>query len=186
MKFWVKVGLFLSAYLPLFIILAIKNWYNQYATIILLIAALYSFIWFLIIWIIEKNTVELYNVVKAENKTKDSLSYLVPYIISFVGFDLTRWQDVSALSILLLILFAVYVNSDLLYINPILSFFNYRVYQVEVSKNAAGCDDSRWDITLLTKRSIKNNEVIQVWSISDSVFLEMNKDGRNSSILKKR
>ena len=177
MKFWVKIGLFLSAYLPLFVILAIKNLFNQYATIILLFAALYSFIWFLTVWIVQKNTVESFKVVKAENKTKDSLSYLVPYIISFVGFDLSRWQDISALSILLLILFAVYVNSDLLYINPILSFFNYRVYDVEVSKIAAGCDDSRWDITLLTKRSIKSDEVIRVWDVSDNVFLEMKKNG---------
>ncbi|ACL16001.1 hypothetical protein [Methanosphaerula palustris] len=174
MKFWVNVGLFLSAYLPFFVILAIKNWYNQYVTIVFLIVALYSFVWFLIIWIIEKNTIECYKVVKAENKTKDSLSYLVPYIISFVGFDLTRWQDISALSILLLILFAVYVNSDLLYINPMLSFFKYRVYQVEVSKIAAGCDDSRWDITLLTKRGIKSDDVIRVWDVSDNVFLEVN------------
>lgn len=177
MKFWVKVGLFLSAYLPLFVILAIKNWYSPFATAVFLITVLYSFVWFLIIWVIEKTTAESFKVIKAENITKDSLSYLVPYIISFVGFDLTRWQDIFALSILLLILFAVYVNSDLLYINPLLSFFNYRVYKVEVSKIAAGCDGTTWDITLLTKRTVKNDEIIHVWDVHDSVFLEMKKDG---------
>jgi hypothetical protein len=173
MRLLVKLGLFLSAYLPLFLILAIKNWYSVTATIIFLFVVLYSFIWFLMIWIVNKETTDSFNVISMENKTKDALTYLVPYIISFIGFDINKWQDLTALLILLVILFAVYVNSDLLYINPLLALFSYRIYQVEVKKVAAGCEDKKWDITVLSSEKIKVGDNLKVRDLSDNVFLGM-------------
>jgi hypothetical protein len=173
MRFWVKIGLFLSAYLPLFLILAIKNWFNLYATAIFLFVALYSCIWFFIIWVVKKETTDSFKIISVENKTKDALTYLVPYIISFIGFDLNRWQDLTSLFILLVILFAVYAKSDLLYINPLLALFGYQVYRVEVKKIAAGCDDKKWDITVLTSEKMKVGDDIEVRDLSDNVFLGM-------------
>ncbi len=169
----VKIGLFLSAYLPLFLILAIKNWYDVKATAILLFVILYSFIWFLMIWIVKKETTDSFKVVSVENKSKDALTYLVPYIIAFIGFDMNKWQDLLALFVLMIILFAVYVNSDLLYINPLLALFSYQVYQVEVKKIAAGCDDNKWDITVITSDKMKIGDDIKVRDLSDNVFLGM-------------
>ena len=171
MRFWVKLGLFLSAYLPLFLILAIKNWYDVTATSILFIVCLYSFVWFLIIWIRKKETTDLFNVVRVENKSKDALTYLVPYIISFISFDMTKWQDLTALFILLVLLFAVYVNSDLLYINPLLALFSYQIYQVEVRKVASGSDVKNWDITVLSSEKIKADDDVNICELSDNVFL---------------
>lgn len=171
MRFWVKLGLFLSAYLPLFLILAIKNWYDVTATNILLIVCLYSFIWFLIIWVRKKETTDLFKVVRVENKSKDALTYLVPYIISFISFDMTKWQDLTALFILLVLLFAVYVNSDLLYINPLLALFSYQIYQVEVRKVASGSDVKKWDITVLSSEKIKADADVKICELSDNVFL---------------
>lgn len=100
MRFRVKTGLFLSSYLPLFLILATKNWFNLYATGLFIFIAFYSCIWFLIIWVVKKETTDSFRIIRVENKTKDALNYLVPYIISFIGFDLNRWQDLAALFIL--------------------------------------------------------------------------------------
>lgn len=176
MRFWVKIGLFLSAYLPLFLILAIKNWLNIYAVSIFVLVALYSCVWFLMIWVVKKETVDLYHVVSVEDKTKDALTYLVPYIIAFIGFDMNRWQDLTALFILMIILFAVYVNSDLLYINPLLSMFGYQVYQIEVQK-VAGFNDLKWEITILSSDKMKVGNDIAVRDLSDNVFLGMIANG---------
>lgn len=177
MRLLVKLGLFLSAYLPLFFILAIKNWYNITAIIILLIVVLFSFIWFLLIWVRKKETTDSFNVVGIENKSKDALTYLVPYIIAFISFDMTKWQDLTALFVLMLLLFAVYVNSDLLYINPLLALFSYQVYQVEVRKVAAGCDEKKWEITILSSEKIHVGDNLKVRNLSDNVFLGMNAHG---------
>lgn len=173
MRLLVKLGLFLSAYLPLFLILAIKTWFDVTAIVILLAVVLYSFVWFVMIWVRQKETTDSYNVVGVENKSKEALTYLVPYIIAFISFDMTKWQDLTALFVLMLLLFAVYVNSDLLYINPLLALFSYQVYQVEVKKIAAGCDEKKWDITVLSSEKIHVGDNIKVRDLSDNVFLGM-------------
>jgi hypothetical protein len=174
MRLWVKVGLFLSSYLPLFLILTIKNWFNRDMLFIFIVATAYSLVWIVIITLAKIGTAESYKVLKAEDKTKESLNYLVPYIISFIGFDLSKWQDWSALVILLSILFVVYLNSDLLYINPILSFFKYKIYDVEVCKPTIGCEETKAKILLITmKNSIQKDETICIKDIDVNVFLEV-------------
>lgn len=172
MRLWVKVGLFFSSYLPLFLILAIRNWFNIYATILFGIAAAYSLIWALIFFAVKKGTAEKYKVIKVKNKVHESLNYLIPYIISFMGFDLTKWQDWTSLFILLLILFVVYSNSNLLYINPILLLFKYKFYDAEVC-NLLGCGESRYEILLITKKPINLNGEVALKDIDNSnkVFL---------------
>jgi cellulose synthase/poly-beta-1,6-N-acetylglucosamine synthase-like glycosyltransferase len=176
MRLWVKVGLFLSSYLPLFLILVIKNWFNLYLTIfITIISIICLFIWIAIINISKKGTAESFKVLKAEEKTKESLNYLIPYIISFIGFDLNKWQDWSALVILLAILFVVYLNSDLLYINPLLSFFKYKIYNVEVCKPTMNCEETKAEILLITEKNrIKKDDEITVKDIDEGIVLEVN------------
>ena len=68
MRFLVKVGLFISAYLPLFLILSVKNWYNVYLIILFVIISLYIFVWFLIFFIVKKQTYHNYVVMQTEYK----------------------------------------------------------------------------------------------------------------------
>jgi hypothetical protein len=164
------VGLFFSAYLPLFLILAIKNWFNIYAFGIFVFTLIYSGVWFVLIWLANRATAELFTVRKAESRINESLEYLVPYIISFIGFDLTKWQDVISLGILLVIVFAVYIRSDLLYINPLMACFGHSIYQVEVTKPSQTGEGKRGEIILITKSQIKSEDTIQVWDLSDNVF----------------
>ncbi len=180
MKLWIKGGLFLSAYLPLFLILMIKNWYNPITVAVFLGVLLYSFVWFLLIWYIQKSTSESFSVIKVEDKTKELLAYLVPYIISFITINFSDLRDTISLGVLLVILFVVYINSDLLFVNPLLSFFYFKIYAAEVCKTTVGCEDVTNTITLITKRTIKPRDDILVWDISENVVLEREKDGGTS------
>ncbi len=172
MKMWVKIGLFLSSYLPLFLILAIKNWFDSRMVLILIFVSMYSLVWIILINNSKKGTSESYRVIKAKDKSQESLNYIIPYIISFIGFDLNKWQDWSALGILLLMLFMIYLNSELLYINPMLSFFHYRIYGVKVCKPVIGCEDTVSEILLISKKDkIKKNDNITVKDIDSNVML---------------
>jgi len=173
MKLWVKLGLFLSSYLPLFLIFAIKNWYNLALVIVLIFVIIYNLVWFVIYWLANKTTIESYKVLRADNKTRDVLSYLIPYIVSFIGLDLTKWQDITSLIILLAILFVVSLDSDLNYINPILYFLNYRIYDVEVRKPYQYCENDIGRIVLITKKKIKRDQTICVRDLDGNVMLEV-------------
>jgi hypothetical protein len=180
MSLLIKVGLFLSAYLPLFAILAVKNWYDLLTFALLLGACLYSFVWFLLIWYTQKSTYESWTVIKIEDKSKDSLAYLIPYIISFMTVNVGDVRDMASLGILLIILFAVYINSDLLFVNPLLSFLNFKIYTAEVRKNLVGVESTSNIITLITRNSIKPSDNILVWDMWENVSLEREKDGGDS------
>ena len=170
MRFWVKIGLFLSAYLPFFLILAIKNWFNWYTVGILCLGIIYSCVWFLMIRTVKNKFAEPYKIADMYDKTKDTLTYLIPYIIAFIGFDLNNWQNLVALLILIVIVFAVYMNSDLLYFNPLLSIFGYKIYQIKAEKSQF-IGEKYLQITVLTSQQMKIGDRIRVWDLSDNVFL---------------
>lgn len=174
MRIWVKIGLFLSSYIPLFLILFIKNWFNLYLTILFIFVTIYSLVWIILLNILKKDTSESFTVIKSKNKTKESLEYLIPYIISFIGFDFSKWQDWSSLFILLTILLVVYLNSDLIYTNPMLSFFKFKLFQIEICKPVIDCEKTKSNILLLTKKNtLKTGEKITVKDIDGTLFLEV-------------
>jgi hypothetical protein len=152
MSLWIKLGLFLSAYSPLFLILTIKNYPNvDLIPLFLFIVGYSSIVWGLILYDSKKTTKEFYKVLNVENKTHESLNYLAPYLVAFLSFDLTKWQDITVFIIFLVIIFVVYLNSDLLYVNPILMFFKRKIYRVEVCKSQIGCDKTKREILLISK-----------------------------------
>ncbi len=173
MKLKIKFVLFLSSYFPLFLILMLKNWPNLWIILIVTVIGILCLVaWMMVFWAAKRRTNEKYIVLKSENRTKDSLNYLIPYIISFIGIDLSKWPDVLGLLILFIILFVVYINSNLIYINPMLSIFKYKIYYAEVMKPYMS-DSSKEEIVILTKnRYIKNNKRIKLKEIENNVFME--------------
>lgn len=173
MKLWVKIGLFLSSYMPLFLILTVKNWFNLPMSILFVFVSLYSLILIYVIQDSKKNPESNFKVLNFENKTKETLNYLAPYIIAFMSFNLNKLQDWIALGLFFSIIFLVYLNSDLIYINPLLLLRKYKVFKVEICKPAVNCDKTKNEIIIITKNEkIKKHEHISIKEIDKGVFLE--------------
>ncbi|MBU4547452.1 MAG: hypothetical protein KKH76_01385, partial [Euryarchaeota archaeon] len=104
--------------------------------------------------------------------THESLNYLAPYLVAFLNFNLTKWQDVTVLLIFLLIIFVVYMTSDLIYTNPLLAFFQCRIYRVKVCKSRGDCEKSQKIILLLSRNDkFELDKEIRLKSIDRGVFL---------------
>lgn len=175
MRFWVKLLLFLSSYIPMFLIFTIKNYYNKVITSIFVVTIILCIlIWVLIFAIPKKETYRGgQKVRKIENKNHESLNYLIPYLIAFINFDMTKWQDCLTILILFAILFVIYLNSDLLYVNPMLLFFNYKFYKVTLHDPFVGSLKNEYEIILITKRdNIKIDDKINIKEVDSSTFLE--------------
>lgn len=173
MRFWAKLALFLSAYFPLFLILTIKNHPTvNLIPILLLVNGISLLVWGLILWDTKKSPGEYYKILNVENKTHESLNYLAPYLVAFLNFNLTKWQDVTVLLIFLLIIFVVYMTSDLIYTNPLLAFFQCRIYRVKVCKSRGDCEKSQKIILLLSRNDkFELDKEIRLKSIDRGVFL---------------
>lgn len=177
MRLWVKIGLFLSSYLPFFLILAIKNWLDYRLLVLFAIVFAYSLVWAILFLVLKKDTTDTFKITKIENRSHDSLTYLVPYIISFMNFDLSKWNDCASLLVLLVLIFYIYINSNLLYVNPILHVFGYRFYRVEACDCVDAEEKHKFEINLISNYNAIRGEKINVKKIEsdNDVFLGVDK-----------
>jgi hypothetical protein len=78
----------------------------------------------------------------------EAMPYIVMYIIPFLAIPLHGWKGGIALSIFFVVLGIVYVNSNMIHINPMLSLFGYHLYEVTTEDGGVH--------SLLAKRSIRH------------------------------
>lgn len=168
MRSWVKFMLFLSAYTPLFLIFIIKylDFLSIYFFIWISIIAVANIFWIPVFYITKNWTANYLKVKTSSNKTGDVLTYIIAYIITFVRFEFSCWQDWVSLFILLIILFIVFINSNLIFINPILNIAGYKIHLVTTSNEET--------LTLISKKiRLSKNKQIKCKNMSDDIFLEV-------------
>lgn len=69
---------------------------------------------------------------KIENVNYEHLTFLTTYIIPLICFDLSQTRYALDLLILLVIIGAIYVKTNLFYANPTLALLGYHIYKVEI------------------------------------------------------
>ncbi|GCF91930.1 hypothetical protein SMBr_41740 [Shewanella sp. M-Br] len=74
-------------------------------------------------------------ILEIENKNSDVILYLFTYLALLSFSDMSKTDNVVILATFLIIAYRIYVNSNMLIVNPILGFFKYSIYQVSYEKN---------------------------------------------------
>ena len=93
------------------------------------------------------------------------MSYIVTYLLPFLAIKLNDKMDVASVGLLLLVVGVLYVNSNLIHTNPILSMMGYHLFEIE--------DADKKTTTLICKRSyVKIGSEMNVVSVGDYVLLE--------------
>jgi hypothetical protein len=99
--------------------------------------------------------------------TRDSetLSYIVSYLLPFLGISFMDIPSALSLVIFVVIIGIIYISSNMVYINPILSLRGYHMLEIE--------DGTGKISVLVTKRSyVAPGSTIDVWSLGDFAFLQ--------------
>lgn len=149
-----QFSLFVSSYLPLFILIivrqiSINNEYLHFAgfsleniglflskfglsAILIVLSAIGLFGYWQTLGNIEEvakngNPVTVTDV---KNKNSESIGYIATYIIPFLFQNFDNWYDCLSVLFLLVIIYRIYINSSLLLINPLLSF-KFGIYEIE-------------------------------------------------------
>lgn len=138
-KIFTAVLLFFSAYSPLFIILAVKDFdfdksfrFKHAVAIysLLGISVLSVLLLFLTVSAIRPGNMSV-KVLEIKNRSSDLINYTIPYIVSFFGFDLSKIDDVISLSIFLFLMLFLTIKSKSVFMNPILLIAGYNLYDLE-------------------------------------------------------
>ena len=184
-----KILLFFSAYTPLFVLLLLKlcsqisQWFqklpidNSIQPVFFLFPSVTELIVFLaLVAIIILPNVVLWIIISETRKTNNPLpvkisqikemnhiyiGYLMSYVIPFLSFNFTDLFDIAAIFLLLALVCFIYINSNLLYVNVMLSIFRYNLFKITDS------EDNEYRLITKNKNLVRNDD-LRIASISDS------------------
>jgi len=166
--------LFISAYSPLFLILAVKdfdfagsiNFKHPTQVYILLGLSFISIaLLFLSFKLVKRGNMPV-EIKLVKTRSVDLINYTIPYIVSFFGFDLSKTEDVISLSLFLLLMFLLTVKSKSVFMNPILLLGGYNLYDIDYV-----FDKKTSSIIAISKHEMKMGEVFYMRSLTRFLYL---------------
>lgn len=197
----VRFGLFISSYLPLSVIVIVKQLYTnkEYlnfggftlisvancikyfgASILLFVVTI---IGFLILKYFFRNIVinvalngEKYVIREISNKNSESIGYIATYIVPFLFQNFSSIIEFTTFVILMLVIYSIYINSSLIVVNPIINL-RYSIYDVELANQN---ESIRKGIILCSERYLDDNDEIRIIEIGTKLYFSIKEDERRS------
>lgn len=137
-RVFTAILLFISAYSPLFLILAVKDFdfalnslKHPVPIYILLAITLISIVLLFITITTIKRGSMCVEIVTVKNRSVDLINYTIPYMLSFFGIDLSRPEDTISITIFLVIMLLLTITSKSVFLNPILALVGYGLYDLD-------------------------------------------------------
>lgn len=132
MRGYIKLLLFLSSYVPLIIIFSIRVVKNyRYFTISgIIISIILTIILLRVVKATAQLPIEPISLSSVNYKSSDLLAYMFSYVFPFLELDLGSYIDSIIILFIFVILAVIYINSNMIYINPMLSVFGYKIYEI--------------------------------------------------------
>jgi hypothetical protein len=164
----IRFLLFLSSYFPLALIFFILFVQQQplWAIVVLAIGTLGLVIMMLYFFQFAPRIAPIQEKVTGLHRHDgDVMSYIASYIIPFVATPFGGWQQGAALLVFVVILGIVYVNSNMIHINPMLNLIGYHLYEISV-------ENSGEPYSLITRQRVARGETIRIIDIGSGIFLE--------------
>lgn len=158
----IRLGLFLSSYSPLFAILALRFQRPQ----LFMCWSLAALGLGAAAWVLAAERAKApgsFEIDKIEDQGPQVVAYLASYLLPFVTLAEPSNQDAVGYALFLLVLALVYVQSDMLQVNPTLYVFRRRVVKVTTKK--------AWQAYLITHRVPLPNETIQATTLASGVLV---------------
>ncbi len=181
-RLWASLLIFISAYSPLLVILCIRDldftgWHLAHPKTVywLFGIAVFSVI---LTWIVLRSLKggTPIRVKSATSRATDLMSYALPYIASFVAFDLGSGKDMASLGFFLSIMFILAVRTNCIFINPVMACFGYLLFDVEYDDHGVTKTSD-----MLIKGYPKKDENFQVERLATNLLLVTSAYGSGNS-----
>ncbi len=132
--------LFFCSYFPLTVIVCVLQYGVWPWWVVALIAGipgagslLVTWFYFRLKW--RTGNVQHKKVTSVSKHDADVMNYIASYIVPFVTFSLGSTKQIITLVIFVGVLLILYVHSNMIYINPMLSLARYHLYEIEVENS---------------------------------------------------
>ena len=105
-----------------------------------------------------------------KNVNYEHITFLTTYIIPLLSFDISEPRYLVLLFLLLIIIGAIYIKTNLFYANPTLALLGYHIYKITGSRNIEINKDQYINIIVITKIKMSSNDEIQLSFLSDNIY----------------
>jgi hypothetical protein len=161
-----RLLLFLSSYFPLsliFFVILVQT--HRYVAIGIIAVGTVGLLWMLL-YLRTARSLGAIQIKIAGFHTRDAeaMAYIVTYIIPFLVIPLHEWKEGIALFVFFIVLGILYVNSNMIHINPMLNLCGYHLYEITTEDGGVHA--------LLAKRTIRHRETIEAVKLGDEILLE--------------
>ena len=165
----IRGALFFSSYFPLIAIICVLQ-YDQWpwwATASLASVGVVTLLatGFYFRWMRRHVAGERKKITNFSKHDSEVMSYIASYLIPFVTFPLDGPKQWIALGVFLIVLMVIYINSNMIYINPMLNIFGYHLYEIEI-------EHSQRSHYYIARKSLERNREIHFVPLSDDIYLE--------------
>jgi hypothetical protein len=109
--------------------------------------------------------VEQKKVIDFASRDAEVMSYIASYLIPLVTFPLGTAQQIAVLFVFIVVLFIIYVHSNMIYINPMLNVAGYRLYEVEI-------EHSKRPHYYIARKPLERDQEIRFVRLSNDIYLE--------------
>lgn len=160
---YMKFLLFLSSYIPLFIVLGFLHYTNEVFVIGIAVIIIITLIFLGLLFKLAGRIGSYPSKITEFKDINDmSLEYIITYIFPLLFLNYTDFGVVAGLLIIFLMIAYIYIRSDLIYMNPILNLLGYNIYK--------GVADER-NIIIISKRDTKDIERQKLVRLANKVYL---------------
>lgn len=97
-------------------------------------------------------------------RDEQSMSYIVSYIIPFLSISTSTWEQQVALLCFFLMIGVLYVNSNMLHINPTMNLLGFHLYEITTDKGSTH--------SLIARRRFCGAETIEAASVGEHLYVE--------------
>lgn len=179
-----KIILFISSYIPLYLLMILKNIVgrctdrgrlldirykirnmvlfdeiNDWAILFIGVLTILSFL-YLRKKIRSTRGDVYYKVIKVSDETSSNyFNYISVYLLSCLGLSLNNIVDIFVFTFLMGIVGYIYISNDMIYLNPTLNMMKYKVYSVTLYSEAT---DEELNSIVIARRTIKVEEGKQI------------------------
>jgi len=163
-----KIGLFIGAYFPLWLILLVKMIYEGSDLISIILMFLFVLFSLSIVPSI-LNTIDKVGKVKIvkpqtkEEISKDYFTYILPYIVPLAQQNINGLEDFIVIFILLLVILFIYIKANLIYFNPIFLLLEYHVFKIQ--------DENGNEYIIISKKNILRNIKITTRELDKGILI---------------
>jgi hypothetical protein len=103
-------------------------------------------------------------VAELQRRDEEAMSYIVSYIIPFLSIPFSGWQEAAALAVFIAVLGVLYINSNMIHINPMLNLAGYHLYEVRLAGDSTHF--------LVARRRLARGETLTAVTVGDGILLE--------------